>query len=143
MNGGLDIDKSVPANLSKELSEIINRKQFHENSEKYGLLPAVMSAQRSNVVKNDQELFRLVGSGSDAGGGKDLMELKMQLKVLKNLDLKEKLHYQRLITANTRNKNFNLTHQNAGAGTRFTSGNVSPDGTTVTGFGDYGDRQTI
>ena len=56
--------------------------------------------------------------------------------MLRNLNLKEKLHYQRLITANTRNKNFNLTQNNPDGG--WLMGNMGVD-LGPAGFGDYTD----
>ena len=54
----------------------------------------------------------LMRTGEMLSSSKEQLNLKMQIKKIKNLNLKEKLHYQRLIKHNTQNKNFNLTHHN-------------------------------
>ena len=114
--------------LSNELEDIILRKKFKENQEKYGLLPAVKNVQMNRTLHNEHDLFKLIGT-DDVASSKETLNLKMQLKMLKNLNLKEKLHYQRLITNNTKNKNFNLTQNSPG--NQWLKGNM----TATTGFG--------
>lgn len=121
--------ENVDANeLSNELEDIILKKKFKENQEKHGLLPAVKNAHMTRTIHDEHDLFKLIGT-DDIVSSRETLNLKMQLKMLKNLNLKEKLHYQRLITHNTKNKNFNLTENNPG--NQWLRANM----TATTGFG--------
>lgn len=124
----LPADHADPNELSNELEDIIMQRKIKENQERYGLLPAVKNAPMNRTIHNEEELFDLIGT-DDVGSSRETLDLKNQLRMLKNLNLKEKLHYQRLIANNTRNKNFNLTQNNPG--NQWLRANM----TATTGFG--------